>query len=240
MQTLQPSLTTNIPSTNIQRIAIVDDDKDAVDVAIWQVEDAGFEAFVVEKSFQEVNDLALYIMENAQGALCDHRLAQYALAPFPGSKLVAALYDKKIPSILITQYVETDTAVSIRMYRQKIPVLLSRDEANASTIKKGIEDCVSELNGRVPSTRRAHRTLLNIIDITHDSEKEVVDVIVPGWNPHRAVRFPTLLIPEELHAVLKPDGWLFARINTGAEKAEDLFFDQFEIAPELDDDDGLA
>jgi hypothetical protein len=33
---------------------------------------------------------------------------------------------------------------------------------------------------------------------------------------------------------------LFAHVNTGAEKSEDLYFDKFELAPELDDDDGLA
>ena len=33
---------------------------------------------------------------------------------------------------------------------------------------------------------------------------------------------------------------LFACVNTGAEKADDLYFTRFEIAPELDENDGLA
>jgi hypothetical protein len=117
---------------------------------------------------------------------------------------------------------------------------LSRDEANAATIKKGIEDCVLELDGTVPITRIPHRTLLNITHITNESNEKVIDVIVPSWNPHKAVRFPASLIPQELHSELVVDRWLFADVNTGAEKSDDLYFERFELTPEPDEDDGLA
>ena len=73
-----------------------------------------------------------------------------------------------------------------------------------------------------------------------------MDVFVPSWNPYRAVRFPVSQIPEELLSVVKfqldrkKEAWLFARVNAGAEKADDLYFTLFESAPELDDNDGLA
>jgi hypothetical protein len=221
--------------------AIVDDEEILAEATGWEVEEAGFKPWlIVDGSFKQVSDLASYIAQNAQYALCDHRLAHYGLANFPGSRLVAALYDLKIPSLLITQYTEIDADVSIRRYRRKIPVLLSRDEANASNIKKGIEDCVLELDGRVPSTRIPHRTLLNITNITSESNEDVIDVIIPSWNRHKAVRLPTSLISQELHSALAVDSWLFAHVNTGAEKSDDLYFEQFELAPELDDEDGLA
>lgn len=224
----------------LKKIAIVDDEQDLAKVTGWDVEDAGFESFIVNDCFKEVNVLASHIEKNAQGALCDHRLANYGLTTFSGATLVAALYDRKIPSILMTQYTDIDADVSIRKYRRKIPVLLSRDEANAATIKKGIEDCVLELDGKVPFTRIPHRTLLNITHITNESNEQVIDVIVPSWNPHKAVRFPASLIPQELHSALVVDRWLFADVNTGAEKSDDLYFDCFELTPEPDEDDGLA
>ena len=61
-----------------------------------------------------------------------------------------------------------------------------------------------------------------------------------SWNPYRAVRFPISLIPSDLHGKLAPDVALFAHVNIGAEKSDDLYFREFELAPEPDDDDGLA
>jgi hypothetical protein len=179
-------------------------------------------------------------VESAQGVLCDHRLTNYALTNFFGSTLVAALYDLKFPSILMSQFTTIDTSLSIRKHRRKIPVLLSRDEANGATIKKGIEDCILELGGTIPITRIPHRTLLNITHITNESNEQVIDVIVPSWNPHKAVRLPAALIPQTLHSALVVDRWLFADVNTGAEKSEDIYFENFELTPEPDEDDGLT
>lgn len=229
-----------IAQVSLKKIAIVDDEKNLAESTGWEVEDAGFEPVIVDGPFSEVDALARYIVENAQGVLCDHRLANYGMANFLGATLLAELYDRKIPSILITQYTDIDADVSIRKYRRKIPVLLSRDEANGATIKKGIEDCVLELDGTVPITRIPHRTLLNITHITNESNEKVIDVIIPSWNPHKAVRLPVALIPQTLRSALVVDRWLFADVNTGAEKSEDLYFEHFELTLEPDENDGLA
>jgi hypothetical protein len=230
-----------IAQISLKRIAIVDDEKNLAEATGWDVEEAGFEPAIVDGYFSEVDRLAAHIAENYQGALCDHRLANYGLTNFSGAKLVAALYDRKIPSILTTQYAEIDASLSIRKFRRKIPVLLSRDKANAATIKKGIEDCVLEFNGQVPSNRKPYRTLVRITQIDRESGEDVVDAIVPGWHPHKAVRFPAILIPEAIRQdVLKAGVRLFARVNIGAEKSEDLYFDKFQLAPELNENDELT
>ena len=88
--------------------------------------------------------------------------------------------------------------------------------------------------------------MINIVNITSDSGEDVVEVFVPSWNPYHAVRFPISLIPEDLLLNIKSqlnqkeDTWLIACVNTGAEKADDLYFTKFEVAPELDDNDGFA
>jgi hypothetical protein len=225
-----------------KKIAIVDDDKILAKATAWDIEEAGYEPFLlVDGYFTDVNKLVSLIVENAQGAVCDHRLSNSRLANFYGAELVAALYEQKLPSLLITQYIEMDTSLSIRRWRRKIPVLLSRDEADASSISKGIEDCRLELRGDIPSTRRPYRTIVRITNIDKESNERVIDAFVPGWNPHKAVRFPASLIPEEIRdEVLKPGVRLFAHVNIGADKSDDLYFDKFELAPEPDDDDGLA
>lgn len=99
---------------------------------------------------------------------------------------------------------------------------------------------MAELQGHFAETRIPYRVLLRIKAISDEGNEKVVDVIIPGWNPRRAVRLPASLIPRELHKHLQPDEWLFAYINIGAEKSDDLYFRDFEYAPEPDDDDGLA
>ncbi|MEH1949536.1 MAG: ATP-binding protein [Nostoc sp.] len=112
-----------------------------------------------------VNELVSIIRANTQGAVCDHRLSNSGFANFYRAELVANLYDFKFPSLLITQYTEMDTSFSIRKWRHKIPVLLSREEADASSIAKGIEDCTLELSGKIPSTRKPRRTIVRITNI---------------------------------------------------------------------------
>ncbi len=232
-----------IENSKNKRIAIVDDDKILAETTAWDVEEAGYEPFLVtDGNFTDVNTMVSFIIsKNVQGAVCDHRLSNSGLlANFDGAKLVAALYDLKLPSLLTTQYKDIDTDVSIRKWRHKIPVLLSREEADASSIAKGIEDCTSELSGKIPSTRKSRRTIVIITGIDKESHELVIDAFVPSWNPHKAVRFPASLVPEHLRDALKPDVCLFAHVNTGAEKSDDLYFEKFELAPEPDEDDGLA
>jgi CheY-like chemotaxis protein len=231
----------------IERIAIVDDDKGARESLAEMLELVGFKPFIVENSFTEIEALVQYIQENSQAVICDHRLSDRGLAPFTGSELMPSLYTNQFPSILMTQYTEIDVNDSIRKYRDKIPVVLEREklvdlDTIADRINKGFETCSQEFQGIMSASRRPHRTLIHITNIT----SSFVDVFVPSWNPYCAVRFPVSQIPDELLSIVqlqlnqREEAWLFARVNTGAEKADDLYFTLFESSPELDDNDGLA
>ncbi|HYT46157.1 MAG TPA: hypothetical protein VEP90_27760 [Methylomirabilota bacterium] len=226
----------------IRKIAIVDDDRREAEVAELEAEDAGFEPFIVEGGpFRKIEDLTNLISSNAQAAICDHRLGHSGFANFSGAKLVARLYDLHIPAILISQYAEMDNGISIRACRDKIPVLLNRDETDAISIARGIEYCVNELRGQIANARKPHRTLLRIVDIGQEAGEKVIDVIIPSWNPHRAVRLPVSLLPKSISkSHLKRGERLFVKTNIGAEKASELYFKDFEVATELDSDDELA
>lgn len=222
-------------TNNKNKIVIIDDEKDFAEAAAWEVEEAGYEPFkIVEGSFNEVDDLIFQIPGDTYGVLCDHRLGKSGLANFYGSDLVAALYDRKIPALLDTQFYDMDSDVSIRKRRHKIPVLLNKDKVDASTIEEGMRICLLEFDGNIASNRRPYRNIMWIVDINQESNEEVIDVIIPGWNPHKAVRLPVSLIRDEwildFHPII--GNYLIADVNNGAENSEDLYFTQFEIAPE--------
>jgi len=202
----------------IEKIAIVDDESTDAQIPEWEVEAAGFQPILINRRFRNIEELAAFIKAEAHGAACAHRLADYGFAHFYGAKLVASLYDLQIPALLVTQYADIDNDVSIRKWRDKIPVLLHRNEVDADTIRQGIAKCASELHGDVPYSRRPHRVLLRITDITDESNEKVVDVIIPSWNPHWAVRFPVALIPGDLHDMLEIDRAFLLRSILGQKR----------------------
>jgi len=118
------SFPSNTLDYEIRKIAIIDENKNEAEMAKSEVRAAGFEPLVINGHFDEVEDLTSTILGKAQGVLCGHRLSHSGLADFPGAKFVAHLYDLKVPAILVTQFADIDNGVSIRNWRDKIPVLL--------------------------------------------------------------------------------------------------------------------
>lgn len=224
-----------MPATNKNKIAIIDDEKDFADAAAWEVEEAGYEpVLIVEGSFKEINDLVSKIPEDVGAVLCDQRLRKSGFANFDGSDLIAVLYDQKIPAILNTQYFDIDD-VPIRKHRHKIPVLLSKQHNNLDrdTIETGIKTCLSEFDGKFSKERKPYRNIVRIIDFDDKYKEKVVDVIIPGWKPDVPVPLPLSLIHEWiLDFQPKLGARLIANVNSGAENPEDLYFTNFEIAPE--------
>ena len=232
------------------KIAIVDDSLNARDTLSKILRLVGFETFIVDSKFTNIEELSSCIRDNSEAVICDHRLKFNGFANFNGAELMPSLYALKFPAILMTQYAD-EISVSIRKYRDRIPVVLEREElvdpdTIAEKINKSFDICLQEFQGKIPSSRRIHRTLINVVNITSHSGEDVVEVFVPSWNPYHAVRFPISQIPEELMVTVKSslsreeEACLFACVNTGADKADDLYFTRFEIAPELDENDGLA
>jgi len=221
----------NLPHT-IKSIAIIDDDFLEADVTSITVQDAGFEPLIVRERFESEIALAAAIRERAQAAICDHRLSPRGYAQYYGASVVAELFRQGVPALLVTQFLNQDNAVSIRQHRRYIPVLLRRSEINDEQIKAGLVDCAKEIRGEFLPGRKPWRSLIRVESTGNEDNQSVVDVIIPSWNPKESLRFPASLVPEELRESLRPGLRLLAMVNIGAEKAEDLFFYDFELAPE--------
>lgn len=235
----------NMPDIQVDeksKIVIIDDERDFAKVAAWEVKSAGYEpVLIVEGSFKEVNDLVLQISKDVYGVLCDQRLRKSGFANFDGSDLVATLYDRKIPAILNTQFYEIDKDVPIRKHRHKIPVLLSKNNLDESTIKAGIKTCLSEFNGTFSNDRKPYRNIVRVIDFDEKYKEDIVDVIIPSWRPDIPVPLPLSLIREWIFEFQPQIGArLIANVNSGADNPEDLYFTDFEIAPEPEEIDGIS
>jgi hypothetical protein len=131
--------------------------------------------------------------------------------------------------------VNQDYDVSIRLWRAKVPSVLSRDECRPETIKDALELCRREMSGEIVTGRRKHRTLVRIADMQNEADQEVIDGILPAWNRQQAVRFPITLVPMRLRHYLKKGAYLIAYVNLAATRPEDLFFEGFEKPLPLDE-----
>ena len=121
-------------------VAIINDDETYQDMWSIQVEEAGYQPYVVHRpagrAFASVEELANEVENHAQYAVFDHRLAQRDLAQFTGAEIVAALYERRRTApLLVTTFEKIDKDTTIRADRRKVPVLLSSaDFDNPETI----------------------------------------------------------------------------------------------------------
>jgi N-6 DNA Methylase len=77
--------------------------------------------------------------------------------------------------------------------------------------------------------KRFYTSIIRIEGVRNEGDDKVVDAVVISWNPHQIVHFPISFIPQHLQDKLTPDVRLLARVNIGAETAEDLVFEETAI-----------
>jgi hypothetical protein len=215
-------------------VAIIDDERSQADVIQELVVDAGMKPIQLHQKFANVAELVKTVRGAAAAAICDHRLSPGGLAQFSGAEAVASLHSNKIPAVLLTQFEDVDGDVSIRRWRDRVPVVLSRPEAdNAQSIVEALDYCRLEIQGQRAPERRTQRCLVQVVsEIERVGDFDVVSVIVSQWKPHRAVRIPIDLIPLPLRPSIGPKRYLIANVNIDAETSHDLFFVDFGPAPD--------
>lgn len=227
----------SLPS--IQTIAIIDNQSASErDIPYWEAEIAGFKTISVPATLKSMPEVIAFIQNHAQAAICTHRLAHRGDTYFYGAELVAALYDLKIPSLLVTQYTDIDIHTTIRKWRAKIPVILHLRELSSVTVTEYLKVCLDELRGEIPASRKPYRVMLNIVDVQEVAGEKVIDATIGRWDQYQVVRFPISLVPQALHTQMQPEAWLFADVNVGANYHDELYFRSITLAPtpEYDED----
>jgi CheY-like chemotaxis protein len=221
-------------------VAIIDDDADQALVTSEIVSHAGFNPIIFSGPFKKVDKLVSAVTARAQAAVCDHRLRYGGFADFTGAEATAKLVSAGLPAILVTQFAEQDYDVSIRRWRDKVPIVLRRAEADAQRITQALAQCQAEIQGKHTPEREPHRVIFEVVDKNTEGGEDVFDVIIPEWDSDTAVRLPARLIPSALRRKTKIGTLLIADVNIEAKQSADLFFENFEPAPSPNPNDGLG
>lgn len=218
-------------ATQISRVAIYDDRPDDREALAETLVDAGYEPVPLHQAYDSVeqcsNELARY-----DAAIVDHRLSPGNFGAYKGAEVVKQLYLTKRPALLVSGWSQGDPE-DIQPYRRHLARILEKGEYEADDIRAGFEQCFSEFEGTFRPQRRATRTIVRIaFDFEPSSSRQRVEAFVPSWHPHEGVTFALDVIPEGLHEHLTAGIRFLADVNTGADSQDELFFDNFELAPE--------
>jgi CheY-like chemotaxis protein len=226
---------TQTKNHSMRRVAIVDDNPNSRRHLARVTALAGFEPALLESHYAEFDDLFQEIQAIGAGrALCDNRLREGNYAGFDGVLAVDALYRRRFPAILVTDYTAPDIN-TIRLYRRRIPVLVPGSELRPERIAHGFEQIEQEIvHQQLPLGRRPRRALVEVDEIVDGPRGNLLTVFVPRWREHEAIVLPLEIIPQALRGTVQRGTILIASINTEAERSEDLFFEDFELVPDED------
>lgn len=218
----------------IRRVAVVDDKEEAREsMAEWIVE-AGFEPCIQHRVDGSVDDFLSKLRREVDAIVFDQHLRPGNYATFNGSDAVSKAYDMNIPSVLVTAIAGADF-IHIVPYRRKIPVLIDSTKADWVSIANGIELCVKEFESKVVPERAPYRTLVRVEELSdEDDGRPLMYLVIPAWNPHKKVPVPRNFIDGGLQKRVLVGEVFFADVNIGALRHQDLFFDNFQLADELE------
>jgi CheY-like chemotaxis protein len=231
-------MTTIVEGTHV---VVIDDEKAYAETTAGVVEEAGLIPTIISEGdgkFQRTQELLDRVLTaGCSAVICDHRLSHTPFASFSGAEFLANLYQQNIPGVLLSTYSALDDDCSIRLHRARIPSLISRSHLGPDQILQGLRRCEAELSGHIAPERQQRRTLVRVVEVSTEAGIPVADAIVHTWDPDLAVRFPISVIEDpQIRYSLKHNFSgvlrLFAKVNVGCQDASELFFKEFELAPE--------
>ena len=236
------NVSTQFLDYKVKTVAFVDGANDGPEIMLpyWYAEMDGFQTIQVPRPLRSIPEIVSFIRDHAQAAICANRLDSVDSSLFSGAELAAALYDARIPTLLVTSYLDIDQHTSIRRWRSKLPVVPHLHDFEAFTIKERLEFCAAELQGSIAPARRPYQVIIGIMDVERRAGECYIDVTVGHWDRHQRVRLPASLLPEHLHAHLAPGSWFFAHVNVGTAWSEELYFCEFAPAPKPEYDEDLV
>lgn len=214
----------SLNGNEIQRVSVIDDDPTSRDGYSLFVEELAMEALKESGPFSSVTQCVERVLASAQAAISDFKLRVKNYATFNGAELVASLYEKRVPAILCTRFEWADID-QIRPYRARIPSLLRPDELDAESLPLALERCVQEFRSEFAQIRRPWKALIRIEDVQiEEGQGTSIDVCVPSWNHNVMIRLRQSELPAWMHARLTQNERVYAEVNLGAERPEDLYF----------------
>ena len=226
------------------KVAIVDDKQSQARTVARVVEDAGMIPLIITEGqgeFTRPQDLMeLVVSQDCAAVVCDHRLTERPFASFFGAEFVARSFRMKIPGVLLSTYASEDARTTIRLHRADIPSVVRWETLDPEPLRDGLLRCLDEIGGWVEPEREPWRVMVRVSRVTQEASGKTVWAVMHTLDPDREVQFPHALI-EDLHiSSLLRIGFegemrLFADVNVECLDEDDLFFKEFELAPEPDE-----
>jgi CheY-like chemotaxis protein len=232
--------------TGLRSVGVLDDDEGQAKTVGFQLEDVGIEPVIADLGTVATLDTAIaWILESElSGVICDVQLNNLQGGMrYQGAELVARLVtEHRLPCVLTTGF-GADLGMLVRPYRAQVPVLLGREETeDPVALVGGLQRCAVEISEGRGEDRRTWRVPLFIERTGETDYGTALDARVGGWAHKTPMRFPAVMLGPEPAARTAGRGLVgkvfFARVNLGAEREADLFFEDPE--PELVDPEGLG
>jgi|GEM_PF-6613047 len=215
------------------KVAVIDDAPNMREELAYRIKEQSLEPVLISGPFKSIDDLIAEILGSAQFALCDLQIKPIINAS--GSEVVARLTERRFPSILFSQRVDTGIA-EFRDILDRIPAFLTRDELDQKDLRNEYADISASLLAEAPE-KRAYPTILRVEAVHSDGR---VDFIIPGWSPSEIIEMSRRKMPAKVADAIAVGSHVFASVNLGARSQEMLYIKNLELAEEPDDDDGLA
>lgn len=224
-------MTILLSGRSIHRVAIIDDDEEVREAYKEPVTDLGLVPLVKEGPLGDFEQFVRKTQQEGEAAICDHHLGKRgSYATFDGARAVAEWYQRQFPALLCTTW-EAANIDDLRAHRRYLPVLLKPSELEPDTIKKGLEICINEFNGKFRSSRKSWRVQLRVesVDPAGSNRDRCVFVSVTGWKIADVIRLRMDRLPDAAKATIENGAvFLHARANLGAERHEDIYFYDWE------------
>ena len=119
---------------------------------------------------------------------------------------------------------ESTERLRLREQRDRLPVVLGRDDFRIENIQSYLEICRNEVNDTPIRSRLPHRVIIRVDEVRRDLGPPRIDAVISSWSPDHAVSIPAACISEEIIEKLCEGTYLLGDVNIGAESEEELFF----------------
>lgn len=224
-----------IAARNINTVAIFDDKHQGRESMMEMVHDANLNPISQDGKLGKLDEFISALIGSADAAIFDQHLKPGNYADFNGAEAVSMLYSRGFPALLVTALADMDFNL-IRPFRKNIPVLIESTDVAPEKILGGFEQCIKEFSAEYTKERKTTRTLVRIEDIEPSIQVPLIYIAIPAWDPDKVVKLPMAIFPKNLLKQIIPGNRFYAEVNIGAERHDELFFENFVVAKPLSDE----
>lgn len=211
-------------------IFVIDDSKESRETMVDVLSSIEVTAKAITQPGKTLPEQINQFTENDM-LISDFRLKTHTYASFNGDELIAKAYKNKIPGILCSSYVDTESIIS-KQIKRFIPQFVNtedflQDLNSPEIINAYQESIMNEFKGIFTAERKPWRALVRTD--SYDKNTESVYIIVPSWSTEKKIKIPLSEFPQSLRGKVKDHHVRFhAVVNLGCEDDNTLYICEIE------------